>query len=99
MYTVEMRNTQGENEMTVKSLLEAAGTTIEKLDRKLGRADWAALEDAERAAWLAYQTKRIEKAPKSWGAGYLGRCADGTPMAYFEIDARIKGKWLDRWNG
>jgi hypothetical protein len=76
---------------TLKSLLNAAGTTTGKLDRKLGRTDWAGLTDAERAAWLGYQEWRIATASRGWGAGRLVRCGDGTPLAWFEIDTRIHG--------
>jgi hypothetical protein len=76
---------------TLKSLLTAAGTTIDRLDRKLGREGWAALTDGEKAAWTRYQEGRLAKGSKSWGRGRLVTTADGSPMAWFEIDNRIRG--------
>jgi hypothetical protein len=78
--------------MTTRELLKAANTTVGKLDRKLFAATWADLSDLERAAWLSYQTGRIRKAPKGWGAGRLVETSGGVPMAWWDMDTRIHGR-------
>lgn len=76
----------------LKTLLKTAGTTINKLDRDLGMKTWSELSDAERAAWIGWQLHRIATGDKSFGAGRLVRCGDGTPLAWFDIDTRIHGR-------